>query len=85
MMHSLVDAVPPQSYKFVVNSTIIQHARSRGSEKGTDSTSRGMHAASGALWNDEKDGMWSFRYGAEGGQANKQDFDVVVNVVWIST
>ena len=84
-MRSLVDAVPPQSYKFVVNSTIIQHARPRGSKEGTDSTSRGMHAASGALWDSEKDGMWSFRYGAEDEQGNKRGFDVVINVAWVAT
>ncbi len=28
---------------------------------------RGMHAASGAYWNGERDGMWNFKYeGAEG-------------------
>ena len=84
-MHCLVEAVPPQSHKFVVNSTIIQHARLRSSDKEADSTSRGMHAASGALWNSDKDGMWSFRYDPEGKSGEKRGFDVVVNIVWIAT
>ena len=37
---------------------------------------RGMHAASGAYWNQEKDGMWSYKW--EG-----LDFVVVVGVVWV--
>lgn len=40
---------------------------------------RGMHSASGAYWNNERDGMWSHKYtGAE-----NKGMDVVVNVVWI--
>ena len=86
VLQSLVATVPPQSFKFVVYSTIIQHAPGRGlSEGNTDSTSRGMHAASAALWNSEKDGMWSFRYGAEDGEGGKRGFDVVITVVWIAT
>lgn len=43
-----------------------------------------MHAASGAYWNNERDGMWSFKWegcgeGGEGGRG----FDVVVSVVWV--
>lgn len=39
-----------------------------------------MHSATGAYWNNEKDGMWSFKYekGAEKG------FDVLISVIWIS-
>ena len=38
---------------------------------------RGMHSASGAFWNNEKDGMWNFKY-------DKLEFDVVLSVLWIS-
>ncbi|KAL2041070.1 hypothetical protein N7G274_006014 [Stereocaulon virgatum] len=41
---------------------------------------RGMHSASGAYWNNEKDGMWSFKYEKGGSRG----FDVVVSIVWIS-
>ena len=41
---------------------------------------RGMHSATGAYWNGEKDGMWSFK--SEGGEG--RGFDVVISVVWIS-
>lgn len=45
-----------------------------------------MHAASGAYWNKEKDGMWSFKYDGESPSSaggNGRDFDVVVGVVWV--
>ena len=42
---------------------------------------RGMHSATGAFWDSQKDGMWSFKY--EGGEEGR-GFDVVVSVVWIS-
>ncbi|KAK3077205.1 hypothetical protein LTS18_010926, partial [Coniosporium uncinatum] len=41
---------------------------------------RGMHAAAGAYWNNETDGMWSYKFeGAEG-----KGMDVVVSVMWIA-
>lgn len=36
-----------------------------------------MHSACGAYWNNEKDGMWSFKHEMKG-------LDVVVSVVWIA-
>lgn len=67
------DSQPQPQYKFLVNSTIIQHA------SGVDGGRRGMHAASGAYWNNEKDGMWSFKYEAAEGKG----LDVVVGVIWV--
>lgn len=77
-------------YKFAVNSTIIQHlsdppstAQSdAGSEATTSKTvgRRGMHSASGAYWNNEKDGMWSFKWA--GGEA--KGMDIVISVMWIA-
>ncbi len=59
-----------------MQSTIIQQTGGEGEEG-----KRGMHSASGAYWNNERDGMWSFKWeGAEEGRG----FDVVVSVVWIS-
>ncbi|KAL1302837.1 hypothetical protein AAFC00_003170 [Neodothiora populina] len=80
------DAQAP--FKFAVNSTIIQHLsdpRPTGSDSQSSSDPakvgrRGMHSASGAYWNTEKDGMWSFKY--EGGEA--KGMDVVVSVMWIA-
>jgi hypothetical protein len=40
---------------------------------------RGMHSASGAYWNNERDGMWSYKY--EGGEG--KGMDIVVSVMWI--
>jgi dynein light chain Tctex-type 1 len=70
---------PP--FKYVVNSTIIQHApvSSGGPTDPTLTGRRGMHAASGAFWSNEKDGMWSYKYSA----AEKKGLDVVVGVIWI--
>jgi len=72
-------ASQPQ-YKYVVNSTIIQHSASTSSGGDAATTGRrGMHAASGAYWNNEKDGMWSFKYEA----AEAKGLDVVVGIIWI--
>lgn len=38
---------------------------------------RGMHSACGAYWNNERDGMWSFKYETKG-------MDVVISVIWIA-
>ena len=38
-----------------------------------------MHAAQGAYWNVEKDGMWSYKYEA----AETKGLDVVIGIVWI--
>ena len=37
---------------------------------------RGMHSACGAYWNNEKDGMWSYKYETKG-------MDVVISIIWI--
>lgn len=41
---------------------------------------RGMHSATGAYWNEETDGMWSYKY--EGGEA--KGLDVVIMLIWIA-
>ena len=70
-------------FKYVVNSTIIQHAASSSSpfadEPKKPSGRRGMHAASGAYWNNERDGMWSFKYPG----ADSKGLDVVVGIIWV--
>lgn len=40
---------------------------------------RGMHSASGAYWNNERDGMWSYKY--EGGEG--KGMDIVISLMWI--
>ncbi|KAI9671805.1 MAG: hypothetical protein M1831_003333 [Alyxoria varia] len=40
---------------------------------------RGLHAATGAFWNEETDGMWSYKW--EGGA--RCGMDVVINVIWM--
>ena len=79
-------------YKFCVNSTIIQNLSDPSPAKpssldgdetvnGKESSlgRRGMHSASGAYWNNEKDGMWSHKYQDQG----EKGMDVVVSVMWI--
>lgn len=39
---------------------------------------RGMHSATGAYWNEETDGMWSWKY-----DGSAKGMDVVVSVVWV--
>lgn len=75
---SAKDGTPP-SYKFAVNSTIIQHQSTKGVEPEKQGR-RGMHSAAGAYWNNDKDGMWSFKY--EGGEA--KGMDVVISVLWVA-
>ncbi|KAL8743338.1 MAG: hypothetical protein Q9190_004300 [Brigantiaea leucoxantha] len=41
---------------------------------------RGMHSATGAYWNNDKDGTWSWKYA----KAEEKGFDVIVSVMWIS-
>jgi dynein light chain Tctex-type 1 len=48
-------------------------------EEGGKVGRRGMHSASGAYWNNERDGLWSFKY--EGGES--KGMDIVVSVMWI--
>ncbi len=71
----------------MVTSTIIQQQTTttvgeeqEGGEEREGVGKRGMHSASGAYWNNERDGMWSFKWEGAGGR----EFDVVVSVVWIS-
>lgn len=41
---------------------------------------RGLHSAIGAYWNNETDGMWSYKF--EGG--DKSGMDVVISVIWVA-
>lgn len=41
---------------------------------------RGMHSATGAYWNEDTDGMWSYKY--DGGEA--KGMDVVIMLIWIA-
>ncbi|KAH8150531.1 uncharacterized protein LAJ45_05227 [Morchella importuna] len=48
-----------------------------GSDSSAGVGRRGMHSACGAYWNNERDGMWSFKYETKG-------MDVVISVIWIA-
>ncbi|OGE47785.1 hypothetical protein PENARI_c037G08455 [Penicillium arizonense] len=78
------EASKPPPYRFTVNSTIVQQgvidetAAAEGAL--SNAGKRGMHSASGAFWDVNKDGMWTFKY--EG--AEDRGLDVVVCVTWFS-
>lgn len=40
---------------------------------------RGMHSATGAYWDEKRDGMWSYKY--DGGES--KGMDVVISLIWI--
>jgi hypothetical protein len=40
---------------------------------------RGMHSATGAYWDEKRDGMWSYKY--DGGDG--KGMDVVISLIWI--
>ncbi|EED23982.1 dynein light chain (Tctex1), putative [Talaromyces stipitatus ATCC 10500] len=71
---------PP--YRFTVNSTIVQQGVIDKAAAGSSGEigKRGMHSASGAYWDVNRDGMWTFKYpGAE-----ERGLDVVVSVTWFA-
>ncbi|KAK4133814.1 hypothetical protein BT67DRAFT_442736 [Trichocladium antarcticum] len=97
MLKAVMSEATPQgaaapSYKFAINSTIVQHVvpTSRlnkptatptdqdGSKKG-QAGRRGMHSATGGYWNEKTDGMWSFKWDGEA-----KGLDVVLMVIWIA-
>ncbi|ORX98544.1 Tctex-1 [Clohesyomyces aquaticus] len=67
----------PPPYKYIVNSTIIQHIGS--SPEGTTGGRRGMHSAVGAYWNNEKDGTWTYKWK----DAEKKGMDIVISLTWV--
>ncbi|GAM39108.1 dynein light chain [Talaromyces pinophilus] len=73
-------ATPP--YRFTVNSTIVQQGVIDKATAGSSGEigKRGMHSASGAYWDVNRDGMWTFKY--PGGEI--RGLDVVVSVTWFA-
>ena len=86
MLGSMTSNCPPTSYKFLITSTIIQHDLKKEGKDGEPiltAPSRGMHTASGAFWNQDKDAIWSYKMmGAEGDI--KREFDVVLTCAWVA-
>ncbi|KAI5844119.1 Tctex-1 [Tricharina praecox] len=84
---------PPSPWKFAVNSMIIQHLSPKATAAATTGEGaelingrsaaaggqgrRGMHSAQGAYWNNETDGMWSFKF-------DSKAMDVVISVIWVA-
>ncbi|PGH12329.1 hypothetical protein AJ80_06739 [Polytolypa hystricis UAMH7299] len=74
-------STPP--YRFNVNCTIIQQGAipADAAESPEKVGRRGMHSASGAYWDVQRDGMWTYKYPG----ATERAMDLVLNVVWFGT
>ncbi|KAJ5576447.1 hypothetical protein N7535_003373 [Penicillium sp. DV-2018c] len=78
------EASKPPPYRFTVNSTIVQQgvideSVAQGGAL-SNAGKRGMHSASGAFWDVNRDGMWTFKYAG----AEERGMDVVVCVTWFA-
>ncbi|KAF5863032.1 hypothetical protein ETB97_010840 [Aspergillus alliaceus] len=90
ILKALIAATAPSApsasapYRFTVNSTIVQQGlidKSAAAEGAASNTGkRGMHSASGAFWDVNRDGMWTFKYPG----ADERGLDVVVSVTWFA-
>lgn len=86
ILQSLIKATAPSTpntpppFRFTVNSTIVQQGLVDKSTTSGDAGKRGMHSASGAFWDVNRDGMWTFKY--PGGE--QRGLDVVVSVTWFA-
>ncbi|GAB1193224.1 hypothetical protein APSETT444_002427 [Aspergillus pseudonomiae] len=90
ILKALITATAPSApstaapYRFTVNSTIVQQGlidKSAAAEGAASNTGkRGMHSASGAFWDVNRDGMWTFKYPG----ADERGLDVVVSVTWFA-
>ncbi|KAE8138349.1 Tctex-1 [Aspergillus pseudotamarii] len=90
ILKALISATAPSTpsaaapYRFTVNSTIVQQGlidKSAAAEGAASNTGkRGMHSASGAFWDVNRDGMWTFKYPG----ADERGLDVVVSVTWFA-
>ncbi|KAE8331210.1 Tctex-1 [Aspergillus sergii] len=90
ILKTLISATAPSTpsaaapYRFTVNSTIVQQGlidKSAAAEGAASNTGkRGMHSASGAFWDVNRDGMWTFKYPG----ADERGLDVVVSVTWFA-
>lgn len=41
---------------------------------------RGMHSATGAYWDEKKDGMWTYKF--DGGEG--KGMDVIIMLIWVA-
>ncbi|KAE8164649.1 Tctex-1 [Aspergillus tamarii] len=90
ILKALISATAPSTpsaaapYRFTVNSTIVQQGlidKSAAAEGAASNTGkRGMHSASGAFWDVNRDGMWTFKYPG----ADERGLDVVLSVTWFA-
>jgi hypothetical protein len=75
---STTDSPSQPPYKYIANSTVIQHLGSPSEPE--KHGRRGMHSAVGAFWNNEKDGTYSYKWEA----AEKKGMDIVITITWIA-
>ncbi|PHH80392.1 hypothetical protein CDD82_1801 [Ophiocordyceps australis] len=76
--------VPTSSLNKAHGGSEAKVEKSRSEATGTDGKPhvgrRGMHSATGAYWDETKDGMWTFKY--EGGEG--KGMDVVIMLIWVA-
>ncbi|RJE19757.1 Dynein light chain [Aspergillus sclerotialis] len=90
ILKALISATTPPTesktppYRFTVNSTIVQQGlvdkSSTADGQQSNTGKRGMHSASGAFWDVNRDGMWTFKYPS----AEERGLDVVISVTWFA-
>ncbi|EUC50044.1 hypothetical protein COCMIDRAFT_1235 [Bipolaris oryzae ATCC 44560] len=73
------DAPSQPAYKYIANSTVIQHHGNSPAEIEKQGR-RGMHSAVGAFWNNEKDGTYTYKWEA----ADSKGMDIVITITWIA-
>lgn len=73
------DAPSQPAYKYIANSTVIQHHGSTPADIEKQGR-RGMHSAVGAFWNNEKDGTYTYKWEA----ADSKGMDIVITITWIA-
>ncbi|KAK2737763.1 hypothetical protein FQN57_007411 [Myotisia sp. PD_48] len=76
---SAIDASKP-TYRFSVTSTLIQQDFSNKDDSTPPLGRRGMHCASGAFWDSQHDGMWTYKYNGE-----DKGLELVLNIAWFKS
>jgi hypothetical protein len=87
------EGAPAPTYKFAINSTIVQHVvptsqlnkpaapstEQQGASKKGQVGRRGMHSATAGYWNEKTDGMWSYKW-----DGDAKGLDVVIMLIWMA-
>ena len=81
VMNSVSNALSPEAtHGEAATETSNTASASTSSATQPSKGRRGMHSATGAYWNNETDGMWSYKY--EG--TATRPLDVVISLMWVA-